>query len=138
MMKLRLNNLPIPLLNINKKFDMENIKKIYELEKNIFNKNDENSIIMYLNIKNNNKEILNVTTNDAIFKNYNNDIINSKELYKRPVLLCQLRHGEELILTCKSMMNISLNDYKYAAIKSPCMYKEIKESEYEMKIESRR
>ena len=91
MMKLRLNNLPIPLLNINKKFNMENIKKISDLEKNIYNKNDNDSIIMYINIKNTNKDILNVTTNNAVFKYFNNEIINSNELYKRPVLLCQLR-----------------------------------------------
>jgi hypothetical protein len=139
MLKLRLNNMPILLTNINLDINPEeNIDKIDNLEKNILNGNDDKSLSMFINVKNSKKEIYNVTTSDAIFELYNKTKILNNELYKRPILLCQLREGEELVLSCKSILNIAFNDYKWAAVKTPCNYKEISDNEYELKIESRR
>jgi hypothetical protein len=139
MLKLRLNNLPILLSNLKNNLNKEdNINKVYELEKKKFNYNDENSIIMYINAKNLENEIKHITTNDVEFKMNDGSIIETNTLYKRPILLISLRKDEEVILTAKTSLNISLNDGKWLAIKTPCNYIENNENNYNMIIRSRR
>ena len=139
MLKLRLNNLPVLLSNLKNNLNTEdNINKIYELENKKFNYNDENSIMMYMNVKNIENEIKHITTNDVEFKMNDGTIIESTILYKRPILLISLRKDEEVILTVKTSLNISLNDSKWLAIKTPCNYIENDENNYNIIIRSRR
>ena len=139
MLKLRLNNLPVLLSNLKNNLNKEdNINKIYDLENKKFNYNDENSIMMYINAKNLENEIKHITTNDVEFKMNDGSIIESNTLYKRPILLISLRKDEEVILTAKTSLNISLNDGKWLALKTPCNYIENNENNYNMIIRSRR
>ena len=139
MIKLILNNLPITLMNIDDDINYEdNINKVNDLKNGNFNNNDDKSLSMFISIKNESKEVMNVTTDDAKFELYNKKKIKSNDLFKRKILLCYLREGEEIKLSCKSILNIAYNDYKWAAVKTPCGFKEILDNEYDLKIESRR
>lgn len=139
MLKLRLNNLPVLLTNLDVNLNKEdNINKINDLENKKFNYNDENSIIMYINVKNSIDEIKHITTDDVEFKNNDGSVIESKKIYKRPILLLSLRKDEEVVLTCKTSLNIALNDGKWLAVKTPCNYIENDENNYNMIIRSRR
>lgn len=139
MLRLRLNNLPILLTNLDVNLNKEdNLNKINDLENKKFNYDDENSIIMYMNVKNTQDEIKHITTNDVEFKKNDGSIIESKKIYKRPILLISLRKDEEVVLTSKTSLNISLNDGKWLAVKTPCNYIENDENNYNMIIKSRR
>ena len=139
MLKLRLNNLPVLLSNLKNNINKENtIDKVYDLENRKFNYNDENSIMMYINAKNLENEIKHITTDDVEFKMNDGSIIESKNIYKRPILLVSLRKDEQVILTAKTSLNISLNDGKWLAIKTPCNYIENDENNYNIIIRSRR
>ena len=139
MLKLRLNNLPVLLTNLDVNLNKEdNINKINDLENKKFNYNDENSIIMYINVKNSIDEIKHITTDDVEFKKNDGSVIESKKIYKRPILLLSLRKNEEVVLTCKTSLNIALNDGKWLAVKTPCNYIENDENNYNMIIRSRR
>ena len=139
MLKLRLNNLPVLLTNLDVNLNKEdNINKINDLENKKFNYNDENSIIMYINVKNSIDEIKHITTDDVEFKKNDGSVIESKKIYKRPILLLSLRKDEEVVLTCKTSLNIALNDGKWLAVKTPCNYIENDENNYNMIIRSRR
>ena len=139
MLKLRLNNLPVLLSNLKNNINKENtIDKVYDLENKKFNYNDENSIMMYINAKNLENEIKHITTDDVEFKMNDGSIIESKNIYKRPILLVSLRKDEQVILTAKTSLNIALNDGKWLAIKTPCNYIENDENNYNIIIRSRR
>jgi len=139
MLKLRLNNLPVILSNLDVNLNKEeNINKIKDLEKNKFNYDDENSILMYINVKNTENEIKHITTDDVEFKMYDGSIIESKKIYKRPILLISLRKDEQVVLTTKTSLNIAINDAKWLAVKTPCNYIENNENDYNMIIRSRR
>jgi hypothetical protein len=135
MLKLRLNNLPMILSELNEE---DNIKKIYDLEKNIFNYDDIKSITMYINVKNTLNDIKHITTDDVEFNYHDGSKIESNKIYKRPILLISLRKDEEVVLTCKTLLNIALNDGKWLAVKTPCIYIENDENNYNMIIKSRR
>lgn len=135
MLKLRLNNLPMILSELNEE---DNIKKIYDLEKNIFNYDDIKSITMYINVKNTLNDIKHITTDDVEFNYHDGSKIESNKIYKRPILLMSLRKDEELVLTTKTSLNIALNDGKWLPVKTPCNYIENGDNNYNMIIRSRR
>ena len=139
MLKLRLNNLPVLLSNLDVNLNKEdNINKLNDLENKKFNYDDENSLIMYMNVKNTQEEIKHITTNEVEFKYNDGTILDSKKIYKRPILLISLRKDEEVVLTSKTSLNIALNDGKWLAVKTPCIYIENDENNYNMIIKSRR
>ena len=69
-----------------------------------------NGLTMYINIKNNKDTVMNVTTDDVTFY-YKGKQINSP--YKKPILLVNLRKGQELKGTCIATLNIGKNDGIY-------------------------
>ena len=72
MIKLILNNLPITLMNIDDDINYEdNINKVNDLKNGNFNNNDDKSLSMFISIKKESKEVMNVTTDDAKFELYN-------------------------------------------------------------------
>lgn len=98
--------------------------------------NDTINIEYFIKAKNNGPEkILNVNTNDLQI-NINNEKINVNEKYseKNPILLIQLRIGEEFECSLKGVLAIGEFDSIFNS--SNCYYEEITENKYIFSIES--
>ena len=86
---------------------------------------------MYLKIKNNGDNLLNVTTDDCEFYNNGEKI---KSIYNNPLLVCKLKQGEEIELTAIVDKGLALNHARYSCASS-CSYKEINDNSYLFKLE---
>ena len=107
----RLEN--FPLIDLNFKLDLEEYNKLRTYTRGIENFNndyDENNINMYLDVKNKEDKILNVTTSDI--KYYLNDKID-KNIYKKDILICKLKKDEEINLSIKVDKGVGLNHSRY-------------------------
>lgn len=150
-MKLRLSNMPLvkPVHDIDKEVkdildielaalmaNSESKKEFIEMELERERRKTElmKNLNMFVEAKNTTSDIMNVTTEDAYTKFYIDDkqITN---IYKNPVLIIQLKPGEEFKCVCVASRDIHMKHNIY----SPCAnvtYEEIKETEFELRMES--
>jgi len=149
-MRLRLSLVPV----LGVKNDISNIEKVLNLEaetnKTIFDKKLENvevlkqmedkqlkerannlTLIVNKTINNSNK-IMNITTDNAIFR-YNTKIIPSP--YNPPLLLIKLKPGQEFSCECYSSLDIPLRNAIYLPC-SICSYEENDINNFLFKLES--
>lgn len=97
---------------------------------------DTNEIELYIKIKNAGpKHILDVSTQDIKYT-INNEVIENSKVYseKYPILLIQLRTGEEFECSMKAVLAVGELDAIFNA--SNAYYEEISENKYEFMIES--
>lgn len=137
-MKLRLSQ--IPIMNINNKvtfLPLKYYKNINFLDLKLERHPDDDlDIEIYINKKNDGPDkILNITTND-IRISINNEIIENKKIYleKNPILLIQLRIGEEFECSMKSVLAVGELDSIFNASNS--FFEEITENKYIFSIQS--
>jgi DNA-directed RNA polymerase subunit L len=139
-MRERLSQLPITKLNENNVLNflpLKYYKNINFNDKN-FEKHPEDTINIeyYIKAKNDGPyKILNVSTNDLQI-NINNEKIKSNEKYseKNPLLLIQLRIGEEFECSLKGVL--AVGEYNSIFNASSCYYDEIAEDKFIFNIES--
>ncbi len=148
-MRLRLENLPVFGIVNNKDIYVPEKKKTEEeifdesmgivlddidmdVDKSV-NTSSLEQITMYLNYKNESKEIVSVTTDDAKFYFAEKSI---KTPYNNPVPIIKLQPGQEISLSVVSQLGIE----KMSSIFSPvsiCCYKQKTENDYDFIMESR-
>ncbi len=92
-----------------------------------------NKLTLYLDFHNNKNEIVHVTTNDCIFY-YKEGMIKSP--YKNPVQIIKLQPNQKIKLSAQANPGINDNSSIYSAT-SACYFKENKESDYDLIVESR-
>ncbi len=137
-MKERLSQLPILKLKHNIKFLASKYYKDVNFAdpKLVKHVEDTNEIELYVKIKNTGPEhILNVSTNDIKYT-LNNEIIENEKIYSKeyPILLIQLRTGEEFECSMKAVLAVGELDSIFNA--SNAYYEEITANKYEFMIES--
>jgi len=136
-MKLRLSQLPIKRLFHNLKFLPMKYYNIINNTQNLSRHlDDEYNVEIYIKDKNDTTDkIKNVTTND-IKISINGEIIKNSEMYseKNPILLIQLRTGEEFECSMKS--TIAVGEFDTIFNSSNTYYEEINENNYNLSIES--
>jgi len=139
-MRERLSQLPITKLNDLKLLNFLPLK--YYKDINFNDKNyerhpeDTTNIEYYIKAKNDGPEkILNISTNDLQI-NINNEKINNNKKYseKNPLLLIQLRIGEEFECSMKAVL--AVGEYNSIFNASSCYYDEISENKFIFNIES--
>jgi DNA-directed RNA polymerase subunit L len=139
-MRERLSQLPITKLNEVKILNFLPLK--YYKDINFNDKNFERhpedimNIEYYIKAKNDGPDkILNVNTNDLQI-NINNEKINNSNKYseKSPLLLIQLRIGEEFECSMKGVL--AVGEYNSIFNSSSCYYEEITEDKFIFNIES--
>ncbi len=96
-------------------------------------KNTYNELNMHVSVENKKDEVRMVTTDDAQFYKDGNEI---KNIYKSPILLCKLNKNQEINFTAIAKLGIERISALYSAI-TIFAYKQIKENEYQINIESR-
>ena len=137
-MKERLSQLPIMKL----KHDVKYLSTKYYKDVNfadpklVKHKDDTYDVDIYIKAKNSGPEhIINISTND-IKLTINNKVVNNSEYYseKYPILLTQLRTGEEFECSMKGVLAVGEFDSIFNASNS--YYEEITENKYEFMIES--
>ena len=105
-----------PLIDLNFKLDLEEYNKLRTYTRGIENYNnnyEENNINMYLDVKNSEDKVLNVTTSDV--KYYLNDKM-EKNIYKKDLLICKLKKDEEINLSIKVDKGVGLNHSRYNVV----------------------
>lgn len=139
-MRERLSQLPITKINEIKLLNFLPLK--YYKDVNFNDKNferhheDTTNIEYYIKAKNDGPDkILNVSTNNLQI-NINNEKINNSEKYseKNPLLLIQLRIGEEFECSLKGVL--AVGEYNSIFNASSCYYDEIDENKFIFNIES--
>ena len=139
-MRERLSQLPITKINEMKLLNFLPLK--YYKDVNFNDKNferhpeDNINIEYYIKAKNDGPDkILNVSTNDLQI-NINNEKINNNKKYseKNPLLLIQLRIGEEFECSLKGVL--AIGEYNSIFNASSCYYDEIAEDKFIFNIES--
>jgi DNA-directed RNA polymerase subunit L len=143
-MKLRLQNLPIINIkndNIYYTKEKEEIKEdnfIEDMELSVDTETkiniDMNNLVMYLNYTNNDINNVNITTDDCIF--YNNEGKKIKSIYTKPIPIIILQPKQTITLSCKLKLGIESMSAIYSPV-SIFSYKENKENDYNLFIESR-
>ena len=129
----RLEN--FPLIDLNFKLDLEEYNKLRTYTRGIENFNndyEDNSINMYLDVKNNEDKILNITTSDI--KYYINDK-SEKNIYKKDLLICKLKKNEELNLSIKVDKGVGLNHSRYSV--AHVYYEQFGDNNFLLTIEPR-
>jgi len=127
-LRLRLSHFPIT--NINKP---DTIKYYTNIINNELDDDELEKLNMYVDKKNNNIDILNITTDDADFSNNNNKISN---IYKNPLLIVKLKQNEEIKLSASSILDIGKKNIKHSPV-SICVYEEINDNKFIFKLESK-
>ena len=132
----RIENLPIP--NIDNKFDLDEYESIRN--KILNNKlrdeeeiNNYHLLNMYLKKKNEVDHIINITSDDCKFYLEGKNI---DSIYNNPVLICKLKPGEEIELSCVINKSIPLEHTRYSLVGISC-YEQISENEFIFKFENR-
>ena len=120
--------------------EVDEIENQLLTEDGIVSNNEDNKSLknisllnMYVNMKNENDDIMNVTTDNCNF------FINGeskKNIYKNPLLICKLKKGEELELSAIVDKNIPEFHSKYSVVGS-CVYEQIKDNEFLFKFDNR-
>jgi DNA-directed RNA polymerase subunit L len=128
----RLEN--FPLIGLDFKLDLEeynDLRKYMRGVENYVKEYEESNINMYLDIKNNEDYIRNVTTDDMKFYMNDNSI---KSIYKNKLLICKLKKDEEINLSIKVDKGVGLNHSRYSVAH---VYYEEKNNNYLFTIEPR-
>ena len=129
----RLEN--FPLINLNFKLNLEeynNLRTYTRGIEKINNEYEDNNINMYLDVKNNGDNILNVTTDDLKF--YINEK-SEKSIYKNPMLICKLKKREEIVLSFKVDKGVGLNNSRYSV--AHVYYEQLGDNNFLLTIEPR-
>lgn len=129
----RLENFPLVGLDI--KFDLDeynNLRRYIRGVENYISEYEDNNINMYLDVKNKEDGILNVTTDDM--KYYINEK-NVKSIYKNKILICKLKKDEEINLSLKVDKGVGLNHSRYSV--AHVYYREDSLNNYLLTIEPR-
>lgn len=130
-LKMRLSNFPIPNIE-------NNTTNMYQQIINDDLDSDKISQFqVYLEMKNTELNIKNVTTDDAEYFNKEKKI---KNIYKKnennkPLLIVNLKHNEEIKLSIFSSLNIGKVHIKYSPV-SYCVFEEVNKNTYLFKLES--
>jgi DNA-directed RNA polymerase subunit L len=137
-MRERLSQLPITKIKNEVKFLPLKYYKDVNFNDHSYERhtNDTINIEYFIKAKNNGPEkLLNVNTNDLQI-NINNEKINVNDKYsaKNPILLIQLRIGEEFECSLKGILAVGEFDSIFNS--SNCYYDEINENKYLLMIES--
>jgi DNA-directed RNA polymerase subunit L len=137
-MRERLSQLPITRIKNEVKFLPLKYYKDVNFNDHSYERhtNDTVNIEYFIKAKNNGPEkLLNVNTNDLQI-NINNEKINANDKYsaKNPILLIQLRIGEEFECSLKGLLAVGEFDSIFNS--SNCYYEEINENKYLLMIES--
>lgn len=103
-----------------------------DVEKNI-NTSALGKLTMYLDFKNNTKEVKSVTTDDANFYYKEGQI---KSPYYNPIQIVKLQPGQEIKLSAKADLGTEEISGIYGAT-SVCYFRENKEDDYNLIVESR-
>ena len=103
-----------------------------DVEKNI-NTSALGKLTMYLDFKNNTKEVKSVTTDEANFYYKEGQI---KSPYYNPIQIVKLQPGQEIKLSAKADLGTEEISGIYAAT-SACYFRENKEDDYNLIVESR-
>lgn len=140
-LKLRISNFPIYNIN-NKENTIEHLTRLKKnfhnnLNINEFIDDDKNlpeleKITMYCNVKNDNKDLLNITTNMCKFYNDDQEIPN---IYKKPLLICKLKPGEEINFTATTELGIGLVDAIWTTTDN-VPFEQINDNKFKLKFES--
>ena len=129
----RLENFPLVGLDI--KFDLEeynNLRRYIRGIENYSNEYEDNNINMYLDVKNTEDKIINVTTDDMKYY-INEQSIDS--IYNNKILICKLKKDEEINLSLKVDKGVGLNHSRYSV--AHVYYKEDDNNNYLLTIEPR-
>lgn len=108
----RLEN--IPLIGLDLKFDLEeynNLRRYTRGLENNFTEYENNNIDMYLDVKNTEDKILNITTDDMKYYIDEKDV---GSIYKNKILICKLKKDEEINLSLKVDKGVGLNHSRYS------------------------
>jgi len=134
----RLSQLPIKRINHNVKFlPLKYYKNVnfadIKLEKH---PEDITNIEFYLNVKNNGPENIMYVSTDNLRISVNDNVIQNSEMYKgkEPMILIQLRPGEEFECSMKAVLAVGEIDGIFNSSNS--YYEEITPNHYILKIES--
>lgn len=129
----RLENFPLVGLDI--KFDLEEYNNLRRYTRGIESYNNEyedNNINMYLDVKNTEDKIINVTTDDMKYY-INEQSIDS--IYSNKILICKLKKDEEINLSLKVDKGVGLNHSRYSV--AHVYYEEDDNNNYLLTIEPR-
>lgn len=120
--------------------DVDELENQFLTEDGIVSNNESNKSLkninqlnMYVNMKNENDDVMNVTTDNCNF------FINGetkKNIYKNPLLICKLKKGEEIELSAIVDKNIPEFHSKYSVVGS-CVYDQKNEKEFLFKFDNR-
>ncbi len=137
-MRERLSQLPINKIKHDVKFlSSKYYKDVNFADPKIVKHSEDNmEIEIYIKAKNVGPEnILNVSTNDMKFT-INNEVVENSKYYseKYPILLIQLRTGEEFECSMKAVLAVGEYDGIFNAANA--FYEEIQENKFEFMIES--
>lgn len=116
---------------ITKKTELEEIE-----EKNKKTLELVNNLHMYVNVKNNTKDILHVTTNKEFTTFYYNGVI-IPDFYPREISIMDLKPGEELVCSAVADFNIPVNGDMYRTAVTP-FHLQQSETSYKIYLESYR
>jgi DNA-directed RNA polymerase II subunit RPB11 len=152
-MKLRLRQMPV--WNIDNTMDILQIKEPHnnvgnimdtvieedenaddDIQLNVENKINDSTLkqmTMYVEAKNNTKDIITITTNDAKFY-YNEKQIESP--YKIAIPIVKLHSNQEIAFSAITNVGIEEQNAMYSAV-CICVYKQINDNEFDFIVESR-
>ena len=130
-----------PIQNIKNNFDFNEYKKlsVYTRNRSSYADNETeqtdnmdnlNVLNMYVNKRNNTKDMMNVTTDHCEFYNNGQKI---KSIYDKPLLVCKLKPNEELELTAIANKGVGINHAKYSSC-STCVFEKINDNKFLLKI----
>ena len=129
----RIENFPLSGLDLEFNLDeYENLRRYLRGVDNYTNEYEENNINMYLDVKNTEDKILNVTTDEMKY-NINENSVNS--IYSNKILICKLKKNEEINLSLKVDKGIGLNHSRYSV--AHVYYEESNSNNYLLTIEPR-
>jgi hypothetical protein len=111
---------------------LENVDLLKQIEEKQLKERANNFTLIINKTINNTNKIMNITTNNAIFR-YNTKIISSP--YNPPLLLIKLKPGQEFSCECYSSLDIPLRNAIYLPC-SICSYEEKSSNSFRFIIES--
>lgn len=138
-MQIRLSQLPIKRVSPNVIFlPLKYYKNVNFADPKMERHPDDNiNIEYYVNVKNNGPENILYVTTDHLRISINNDVLNdNKKMYmgKEPIVLIELRPGEEFECSMKSVLAVGELNAIFNASNS--YFKQITENHYELTVES--
>lgn len=125
-LKMRLLNIPVQKIKNNE------VNNYLNIINNNINTDKLEKLTLYIDVKNNTNEKLNVTTADATFYNESEQI---ESIYKYPILLIKLKPTEEIKLSININLDIGHTHIKYSPV-SICAFEEVTPTKFNFSIEA--